>query len=147
MADPLELSCEKLAVALLRQSSAVLAINPTNRIFVQSEDAGPDVDNSDRIVCKARPREVDSRGHRPDIVLTWRVFVEVSIFQCDLPAVQLQELIAAVTAAINTAPDAAALAIINASDITDLHDTDEGDFNTEADGRKRTKVFAFLADA
>lgn len=148
MSDPLELSVEKLAVALLNQSSDVLAIIPTERICVQSSDTDPDGDNANRIVCKARKSEVDSYGHRPDIVLTWRVPCEIAVHTVKgVSAADLYSVIAAISAAMNEQPETAAAAIADAANITEWHDTDEGDSITDNEERKRVKTWNFLADA
>ncbi len=146
MSTPLENYAELLSQALLRQSAALLAIIPTGRIFVQSSDAPPDTDNKDRIVCKASPRQPEVKGINPSTILVWRVPVEVSLFFSTDDAAKLQTAIAEIELAMAAAPQTAALAIITASGIRCQDATEEGEFSTEDNGRKRSKTFNFLAE-
>ncbi len=146
MSTPLELYGEQLSQALLRQSGALLAIIPTGRIFVQSEDTAADPANKDRIVCKATPRQPEVTGLNPSSVLVWRVPVEVALYYSTDDAAKLQTAICEIENAMAAAPQTAALALITASGIRCQDPTPDGDFTNEDNGRKRSKTFHLLAE-
>jgi hypothetical protein len=145
MSTPLELSCEQLAQLLLRTSAGVTGVIPINRIFTQSEDAAADPSNKDRLVCKASPRKPDTYGLSTTIVLVWSVMVEVCLYFTGSVS-QLQPLIAAIEAAMIATPNAAGFVIINASGIRRMDQTEEGDFSTEDNARKRSRTYNYLCE-
>jgi hypothetical protein len=147
MSDPLELTVEKLAVGLLRASSDVLAVIPSERIFVEADDTGPEQDRCDRIVCTSSPREPERTGHIPTLVLVWRVPLAVTIHSTTLSADQMQSAIDGIQAAFAVAPTDALLDEFLDAQVGEVVDTEEGDFETQQDLRKRSKTWNFLATA
>jgi len=145
MSAPLELSCERLSVALLNQNSALLSIIPAGQIFVQSEE-GAALKNKDRITCSALPRKPEVYGLNVGDVLVWKVLVNVTLYFAADDTAKMQMAINEIEAGMILAPGAPALVIINASGIRCQDPSEEGEFTTEDNGRKRAKTFYFLAE-
>lgn len=145
MSDSLENRCEQLAVLLLEANAALTAIIPAGSIVRESEDTSCD---KDRIVCKATPREVDSRGYTPVQIKRWRVPVDITLHFVSPKVSDMDLALSALATAMNTMPaeggEAAAL-IVDAG-IKAMDDTDEGDFATTDNERTRTKRFNFICE-
>lgn len=146
MADPLEVACEKFAKELLK-AGGFSELIPDDRIFTQSTDAPPDSDNKNRIVCAASPRQPFLTGKNQSVVLSERTPVEIRLYAASLLADQLATVISGIQSAMTarTGSDAAA-AIAVAYKINLCFPTEEGDFSTEDNARKRSKTWNFISE-
>jgi len=146
MAEPLEIGCESLAVALIRNNADVTGVIPAVSIVRQSEDATDS--EATRIVCAASPRQPFRTGRNQSIVRNWSVPVEVRLYATGLNAAQLATVIAGIQAAMAvTESTTEAAAIATAYSIGFCDPTEGGDFSTEDDARKRTKTWNFISQA
>jgi hypothetical protein len=143
MSTSLENYAEQLAVVLLKASAGLTAIIPSADIVRESEDTGAD---KDRIVCKCGPREIELYGSTPQSVKVWRLPLDVTLYYSTENAAAMDTAIAEIQAAMNTTPNSAGVTIYTAAKIRCINDTDEGDFATEEQTRKRNKRFIFLAE-
>ncbi len=138
----LESNCETLAVLLLQASAILTGLVP--QVVQQSEDTDA---SKDRIVCEAKPRLPYRMGRNASIVKNWSVPVEVKLYAITLSAAQLAIVIAEIQSAmIATSGSDAAAAICVANKIGFCDPTEEGDFATEDNARKRSKTWNFICE-
>lgn len=147
MSNPQELSVEEFVQAVMVQNAPIGSI-PADRIFVQSGETTA-LANKDRIVCASRPREPALLSYDGAKVKQYWVPLDLTLYTGpDFTEDQIQAALDAMIVALDSTTyamlSADALAALNAGGILRWESTPEGQFDTQDNGRKRTKLLNYL---